>query len=156
MNINEASHEDLIKAFQVDGQRAEYIIRKRDELGGFESWEQFKREVPGFEDKMVENLEQAGLEVGRDTQAAGAGRDHGAATWKEQRGRRDINDATREELKDAFQVDGVRAEYIIRKRDELGGFESWEQFKREVPGFEDKMVENLEQAGLTLSPRRKH
>jgi DNA uptake protein ComE-like DNA-binding protein len=48
MNINAASREQLREAFQVDGQRAEYIIEKRKELGGVSSWEQFKKVVPGF------------------------------------------------------------------------------------------------------------
>lgn len=65
-----------------------------------------------------------------------------------------INDASREELKRAFQVDDQRAEQIVRKREQLGGFKSWEQFKSEVPGFEDKMIENLQRAGLTLTERR--
>jgi DNA uptake protein ComE-like DNA-binding protein len=35
MDVNRASKEELQSAFEVDGQRAEYIVRKRKELGGF-------------------------------------------------------------------------------------------------------------------------
>jgi len=61
----------------------------------------------------------------------------------------DINKATPEELEKAFQVDGIRAGYIIERRDKQGPFRSWEEVKQ-VPGFEDRMVENLRAAGLTL------
>ena len=61
----------------------------------------------------------------------------------------DINKASAEQLESAFQVDGVRARYIVERRDKLGPFHSWEDVKQ-VPGFEDKMVENLQSAGLTI------
>jgi competence ComEA-like helix-hairpin-helix protein len=64
----------------------------------------------------------------------------------------DINKASAEELERAFQVDGLRARYIVDERDKLGGFKSWDDVKK-VPGFEDKMVENLQSAGLTIGKR---
>ena len=105
MNINTATRDQLQRALQVDGQRAEYIIEERRQLGGFQSWDQFKREVPAFEDKMVENLERAGLEMGPrsgEQRAGGETRDpkphapdRGAA-----RGHQgvDVNDASADEL----------------------------------------------------------
>lgn len=68
----------------------------------------------------------------------------------------DINNASVEELEQAFQVDGTRARYLAERRRELGGFRSWEDVKH-VAGFEDKMVENLKAAGLTIgAPERTH
>ena len=61
----------------------------------------------------------------------------------------DVNKASADELERAFQVDGLRARYIVEERDKLGGFKSWDDVKK-VPGFEDKMVENLQTAGLTI------
>jgi competence ComEA-like helix-hairpin-helix protein len=66
----------------------------------------------------------------------------------------DINKASAEELENAFQVDGVRARYIVEHRNKIGPFQRWDDVKQ-VPGFEDKMVENLQAAGLTLQPARK-
>jgi DNA uptake protein ComE-like DNA-binding protein len=51
----------------------------------------------------------------------------------------DINEASAEQLENAFQVDGVRARYIVDRRDKRGPFQSWEDVKQ-VPGFEDKMA----------------
>jgi DNA uptake protein ComE-like DNA-binding protein len=158
----------LQEAFQVDGQRAEYIVRKREELGGFESWDQFKQVVPGFEDKMVENLESAGLTLNarseshtnRRPEAHSRSRSEGSehannSQHSNSSKLRDINEASAEELRRAFQVDGERAEYLVRKRQQLGGFSSWDQIKTEVPSFEDKMIRHLEEAGFTLKPRNK-
>ncbi len=61
----------------------------------------------------------------------------------------DINKATAEQLESAFQVDGTRARYLIEHRNKSGRFRSWDEVKQ-VPGFEDKMVENLQHAGLTI------
>ena len=169
LNINSASREELQQAFEVDGQRAEYIVQKRNELGGFESWEQFKKVVPGFEDKMVENLERAGVTLGgRHSKATGSreadsstgneshqknGRQHSIAqpNREAKSSARDINEASEEDLQRVFQIDGERAHYLVQKRNEMGGFQSWDDIKREVPSFEDKMIENLEKAGFRLN-----
>lgn len=159
MDINKANPQELQEAFQVDGQRAEYIVHKREELGGFTSWEQFKQVVPGFEDKMVENLQHAGLTLNarsgqrqdhaRETSHSSKQHESDRSDANRKRRKLDVNRATADQLKEAFQVDGERAEYIVSKRKELGGFKSWEQFKEVVPSFEDKMVENLEDSGFT-------
>ncbi len=65
----------------------------------------------------------------------------------------DINRASAEELERTFEVDGERARYIIDKRNQMGGFDSWEQIKELVPNIDEKMVENLRAAGLTLGSR---
>lgn len=62
----------------------------------------------------------------------------------------DINQANRQQLEQAFQVSGERAEHILRKREQIGGFESWDQLKESVPGIDDKTVAHLQDAGLTL------
>jgi DNA uptake protein ComE-like DNA-binding protein len=159
MDINRADREQLMRAFQVDGTRAEYIIRKRAELGGFRSWEDVKREVPGFEDRMVANLKEAGLTVGgqeqeqREPKAAQGTQASGGNRSRNQRVI-DLNQASAAELERAFQVDGTRAAYIVSKREELGGFSSWDELKGVVPSFEEGMVENLRQAGFELGPKR--
>jgi DNA uptake protein ComE-like DNA-binding protein len=145
MDINRATKEQLEEAFQLDGQRAEYLVLTRQQLGGFKSWDQIKDEVPSFEDKMVANLQAAGLTLGgqryqRKPRDGGGGRN----------GLRDLNEASAAELEQAFQLDGQRAEYLVQKRQQLGGFKSWDQIKDEVPSFEEKMVEHLREAGFTL------
>jgi DNA uptake protein ComE-like DNA-binding protein len=160
VNINSASREELQQAFQVDGERAEYLVRKRKELGGFDNWEQVKEVVPSFDDKMVENLQQAGLTLSDGSNRDRSGGD-GAASRRsdhESSGRRnlrDVNEATAEDFERVFQVDGERARYLVQRRQELGGFSSWEQIKQEVPSFEDKMIQHLEEAGFTMRHSRK-
>ncbi len=66
----------------------------------------------------------------------------------------DINRASAEELETAFEVDGTRARYIVDYREKHGPFRNWEDVKQ-VPGFEDRMVENLQAAGLTLSEQER-
>lgn len=161
MDINKATAEELEQAFQVDGTRARYLIDHRTRSGPFRSWDDVKQ-VPGFEDKMVENLEQAGLTIGSGGQPA-EGRTASAAPPEkpegkgEQRenppnrnGRLDLNSASAEELESVFQIDGTRARYLVEARKRVGSFRSWEQLKEEVPSFEDGMVRNLQEAGAHL------
>jgi DNA uptake protein ComE-like DNA-binding protein len=123
---------------------------------------------------MVENLEEVGIALGGQhasdaershREAARPGSENGSKSGERPESRKgsgsaksdgkstrtvDINQANAEELQQAFQVDGERAEYLVNRRRELGGFSSWEQIKDEVPTFEDKMVQHLEQAGFTM------
>lgn len=62
---------------------------------------------------------------------------------------KDINKATPEELQRAFQVNEERAQALIEKREELGGFKSWEDVKQ-VPGISEGMIQNLQEAGFTV------
>ncbi|SRR5579864_310108 len=64
MDLNGASAEELERTFEVDGERARYIIEKRNQIGGFDSWEQVNEIVPSIDEKMVENLRAAGLSLG--------------------------------------------------------------------------------------------
>lgn len=152
MDINKASAEELEHAFQVDGTRAQYLVEQREHSGAFKSWDDVKQ-VPGFEDKMVENLQAAGLTIGtgestgnrtsqeRNTDTSG-GETH-------ERGI-NLNSASAEQLERAAQLDGMRAHYLIDARNRLGGFQSWDDVKREVPSFEDGMIENLKKAGIRI------
>ncbi len=101
---------------------------------------------------MIENLRAAGLCIGSgETASSGSGahaRRQESAT-RPSRGR-DLNSAWAEEFQNAAQLDGQRAEYLVRTRDRLGGFRRWDELKREVPSFEDGMVENLQKAGFSL------
>ncbi len=62
-NINSADLTELAHAFQVSTERAQAILKKREELGGFKSWEEIKR-VPGISEGIVENLQGAGFGLG--------------------------------------------------------------------------------------------
>lgn len=134
---------------------AEYLIERRRQLGGFKSWDDVKH-VPGFEDKMVENLQAAGLSIGSQrtgTSPSGAGEKREDRTTERSTRpsrARELNSASAEDLQNAAQLDGQRAEYLIEARNRLGGFKSWDEVKREVPSFEDGMVENLQRAGFSL------
>ena len=150
MNLNNASAEQLEEAFQVDGTRARYLIEQRNKLGSFTSWEQVKQ-VPGFEDKMVENLRNAGLTIGTGSRGDG---DCCARTGRRENSRSgrgfDLNSASAEDLDRVFQIDGERASYLLDARKRLGKFTSWEQVKSEVPSFDDGMIENLKNSGAVF------
>jgi DNA uptake protein ComE-like DNA-binding protein len=161
MDINKASREELQRAFEVDGERAQYIVERRNQLGGFESWDQIKEVVPSIEDKMVENLRAAGLTIGpRGSRAEDRNRQRGGEsdsqpssehrTSASQSTERDVNTVSREELEEVCQIDGERADYFLQTRRELGGFSSWEEIKEKVPSFEDGMIERLRNAGFRV------
>lgn len=61
----------------------------------------------------------------------------------------DLNKATLEELERTPQMDSKRAQALISKREELGGFKSWEDVEA-VPGFSTGMIQNLKDANFTL------
>lgn len=63
LDINSASEEELQRVFQMDGQRARYLVETRQRLGQFHSWDELKREAPSFDDGMVENLKKAGATI---------------------------------------------------------------------------------------------
>jgi hypothetical protein len=50
--------------FQIDGERARYLVETRERLGGFRSWDELTREAPSFDEDMVENLKSAGARIG--------------------------------------------------------------------------------------------
>jgi hypothetical protein len=62
----------------------------------------------------------------------------------------DLNVATPEQLELAYEIDRDRARAIVQKREHLGGFTSWDQLAREVPGMSKPLVANLRRAGLTI------
>src|SRR5438270_12750544 len=61
----------------------------------------------------------------------------------------DINKASAQDLENTLQLDGTRARYLEEYRNRIGEFTSWEQI-RAVPSFDDGMIKNLKDAGLTL------
>ena len=150
MDINKASAEELENAFQVDGTRAGYLIERRRKQGPFRSWEDVKQ-VPGFEDRMIENLRAAGLTIGSEGESHATGERRSEDTGRS--GGLDINSASAEELQRVFQMDGTRARYLIESRNRIGGFRSWDDIKREAPSFDDGMIENLRKAGARLGSR---
>ncbi|MGK3992500.1 ComEA family DNA-binding protein [Sorangium sp. So ce1024] len=62
MDINRASAEELQRALQVSEERAQKIIDKRAQLGGFSSWEELKQ-AAGIDDVTLESLKDGGFIV---------------------------------------------------------------------------------------------
>ncbi|AUX45523.1 uncharacterized protein SOCE26_070150 [Sorangium cellulosum] len=62
IDINQASAEDLQRTFQVNEQCAQIIVERREEMGGFSSWEEIKQ-VAGIDDTMIESMKDAGIVV---------------------------------------------------------------------------------------------
>ncbi|HZU24058.1 MAG TPA: helix-hairpin-helix domain-containing protein [Bryobacteraceae bacterium] len=153
MDINKATAEQLEKAFEVDGTRARYIVDYREKQGPFRSWEEVKQ-VPGFEDRMVENLRAAGLTLGSGDVESHPEHQRGTGSSTRRSGGLDINSASAQELQRVFQMDGTRAGYLIDARNRIGGFRSWDDVKREAPSFDDGMIENLRRAGGRLGGQR--
>lgn len=177
MDINVVTPEQLELAYEIDSTRAQAIIRRRDDLGGFTSWDQIERELESLLDQAtLATMRQAGLTIGgggrevrtddyrglvRERLRANADKNTSHGTHQmpspHQPGgsaRLDLNQATADDLVRKFQVDTQRAESVIRTREELGRFTSWDQVKQ-VPGLGGQTVEELEQDGLYIgSPRR--
>jgi competence protein ComEA len=67
IDLNSATAEEITSANidQVSEEKANSLIEFRDENGPFESWEDVKR-VPGFNDRMIENLRQGGASIGEE------------------------------------------------------------------------------------------
>ena len=63
----------------------------------------------------------------------------------------DLNRASVEEIANAgiAQVSEERARDLVEYRDEHGSFDSWEELQ-DVPGFNQGMIDNLKEAGVTL------
>ena len=62
-DLNTASREELEVICQIDGQRAEYFVEKRRELGGYSSWEQIKEKVSSFDGGTIKRLKKAGFSL---------------------------------------------------------------------------------------------
>ncbi|WP_437752125.1 ComEA family DNA-binding protein [Sorangium sp. So ce1389] len=61
-DINKASAAELQQALQVSEERAQMILARREELGGFSSWEEIQQ-VTGISDATVQSLKDAGFQV---------------------------------------------------------------------------------------------
>lgn len=60
-----------------------------------------------------------------------------------------LNTADFEELADLPNVGEERAQDILEYREENGPFENWDDLLH-VPGFSQRLVENLKQSGVTI------
>lgn len=60
VNINKASIEELETLKMIGRRRAEDLVKYRNEHGPFKSCEDLK-DVPGFSEKMIHDLEAEGL-----------------------------------------------------------------------------------------------
>lgn len=69
-DINKAGADEFQRVSQVSEQGAQIIIQKREELGGFSSWEQIQQ-VTGISNMMVESLKDAGFYVEHASTSAG-------------------------------------------------------------------------------------
>ncbi|WP_437923630.1 helix-hairpin-helix domain-containing protein [Sorangium sp. So ce291] len=61
----------------------------------------------------------------------------------------DINKANAAELQQAFQVSEECAQTILARREELGGFSSWEEIQQ-VTGISDATIESLKDGGFRI------
>ncbi|KYF82577.1 hypothetical protein BE11_04180 [Sorangium cellulosum] len=62
----------------------------------------------------------------------------------------DINKASAEELQRTLQVNEECARRILDRREQLGGFTSWEEIKQ-VTGIDDATLESLKDGGFIFS-----
>lgn len=62
INLNTVSLEELSNMPMVGDQRAQSIIKYRDEHGPFMSWEDLDN-IPGFSKDMVQDLKKAGVTI---------------------------------------------------------------------------------------------
>lgn len=62
IDINKANAEELQRALQVSEECARRILGRREQLGGFSSWEEVKQ-VAGVDDTMIESLKDSGFIV---------------------------------------------------------------------------------------------
>lgn len=133
MDINKASSEELEQAFQVDGVRARRLVDRRKASGPFKSWDEIKS-VPGFEDKMLENLRAAGLTIGPGHDQAEPGHRTTPDSGARATGSRglDINTVSAEELQSIFELDSERASYLVSARQRLGVSSRGMKWKREA------------------------
>ncbi|WP_437897866.1 ComEA family DNA-binding protein [Sorangium sp. So ce124] len=61
-DINKAGADEFQRVSQVSEEGAQAIVQKREELGGFSSWEQIQQ-VTGISTMMIESLKDAGFYV---------------------------------------------------------------------------------------------
>lgn len=64
IDLNSAGVDELSNIPFIGRQRAEAILRYRDEHGFFRSWDDVKN-IPGFSDSLVDNLKDQGFTLGR-------------------------------------------------------------------------------------------
>ena len=64
-DLNTVTGEQLEQICKIDGERAEYFLQARRELGGFKSWEEIKDKVRSFDAAMIKGLKNAGYGVGK-------------------------------------------------------------------------------------------
>ena len=127
MDINKVSVEQLESAFQVDGTRARHLVDHRSKLGGFE------------------NLEAAGLTIDLEN-----GAENRSSEVRASKTSLEVNRSSTEELERVAQINGTRARYYIEACERVGGFEPWDQIKREAPSFEDGIIERFQRSGARL------
>ncbi len=64
----------------------------------------------------------------------------------------DLNTADRAQLEQLPRVGVARAEVILQERERHGPFASWDDFRRRVPGYGEKTVQQLKDRGVTIGP----
>ncbi len=69
IDLNHAGEAELMRIPNLGVGRARDLLETRRRLGNFESWEDVKR-APGFGERMVRRLQQAGVTLGRKLRAA--------------------------------------------------------------------------------------
>lgn len=69
VDLNTASREALDLIGLIGRDHIEQIIRERP----FRDWDDFKQRVPGISDKLVQDLQQAGVKIGGARAETGGG-----------------------------------------------------------------------------------
>lgn len=69
LNLNTAGLEELTRVAGIDRERAQLLLDYRDEYGEFRTWDDVKS-VPGFSQKLIELLKNAGAFFGGHAEKA--------------------------------------------------------------------------------------
>ena len=69
IDLNTASVDELAKLPMVGRERAEKIIQKRDEMGGFKSWKDLD-DVPGLSSGMIDDIRESGATIGSEGESS--------------------------------------------------------------------------------------
>lgn len=62
----------------------------------------------------------------------------------------DLNTADRSQLEQLPRVGVARADVILQERQRGGPFVSWDDFRKRVPGYGEKSVQQLKERGVTI------
>lgn len=82
VDLNQASEQELENVGGIGRERAHRIIQRRP----LASWDDVKR-IPGFSDKLVDDLRGAGARIGNEGHGGGSSERHGSGSDQSREGR---------------------------------------------------------------------